>query len=400
MEEVRPTRAELLERKQQIALAQQGMDLLKQKRDALLIEFMGVMDETLRLSDSLQKTVSEAQYSLAVAQAVDGVGRASLGGSGHARRDRRGHDRYQDHGRVGPGRDEGRQPMETSFTRGYSVTGVSSRVDESADKFERVLDVIIEYADIETRLKRLGEEINKTNRRVNALEQVTVPALREQVGYISQTLDERAREDLFRLRRSRRRSRRRRRRPRPRAVPLRTATNDRKSRGYPVGSSASGILRAVAAAMIASISRRISMLPRAWRLIWLPRVRILMISPMVSGQKCSSSPLMSGHVGPQFAQDPLELFDLFVVELFPRFAEPMPDEFHGTFDRLGPLEMECSNTKIFFVTHRVTFVHGVHLPRVLPFDAGYVALLTIVHTLRARGPSARMGNGSEHSART
>ena len=49
------------------------MDLLKQKRDALLLEFMGVMDETLRLSDSLQKTVSEAQYSLAVSQAVDGV---------------------------------------------------------------------------------------------------------------------------------------------------------------------------------------------------------------------------------------------------------------------------------------------------------------------------------------
>jgi vacuolar-type H+-ATPase subunit D/Vma8 len=41
------------------------MDLLKQKRDALLIEFMGVMDETLRLSESLQKNVAEAQYSLA-----------------------------------------------------------------------------------------------------------------------------------------------------------------------------------------------------------------------------------------------------------------------------------------------------------------------------------------------
>jgi len=79
------------------------------------------------------------------------------------------------------------------------VTGVSSRVDETADKFERILDVIIEYAGIETRLKRLGEEINKTNRRVNALEQVTIPSLREQVTYIRQTLDERAREDLFRL---------------------------------------------------------------------------------------------------------------------------------------------------------------------------------------------------------
>jgi V/A-type H+/Na+-transporting ATPase subunit D len=199
VEEVRPTRAELLERRSQIALAQQGMDLLKQKRDALLLEFMGVMDETLRLSDSLQKTVSEAQYSLAVAQAVDGVvalRSAGLATTGEVVIDMTG---TKIMGVSVPVVTKGDSPIKSSFTRGYAVTGVSSRVDETADKFERVLDVIIEYADIETRLKRLGEEINKTNRRVNALEQVTVPALREQVSYISQTLDERAREDLFRL---------------------------------------------------------------------------------------------------------------------------------------------------------------------------------------------------------
>ena len=199
MEEVRPTRAELLERKQQIALAQQGMDLLKQKRDALLIEFMGVMDETLRLSDSLQKNVREAQYSLAVAQAVDGVvalRSAGLATKGEIVIDMTG---TKIMGVSVPVVTKGESPIKSSFTRGYSVTGVSSRVDETAEKFEHILDVIIEYADIETRLKRLGEEINKTNRRVNALEQVTVPQLREQVGYISQTLDERAREDLFRL---------------------------------------------------------------------------------------------------------------------------------------------------------------------------------------------------------
>jgi len=199
VEEVRPTRAELLERRSQIALAQQGMDLLKQKRDALLLEFMGVMDETLRLSDSLQKTVSEAQYSLAVAQAVDGVvalRSAGLATTGEVVIDMTG---TKIMGVSVPVVTKGDSPIKSSFTRGYAVTGVSSRVDETADKFERVLDVIIEYADIETRLKRLGEEINKTNRRVNALEQVTVPALREQVAYISQTLDERAREDLFRL---------------------------------------------------------------------------------------------------------------------------------------------------------------------------------------------------------
>lgn len=199
MEEVRPTRAELLERRAQIGLAQQGMDLLKQKRDALLMEFMGVMDETLRLSDSLQKNVSEAQYSLAVAQAVDGtvaLRSAGLATKGEVMIEMTG---TKIMGVSVPVVTKGESPVKSSFTRGYAVTGVSSRVDESAEKFERILDVIIEYADIETRLKRLGEEINKTNRRVNALEQVTVPSLREQVSYISQTLDERAREDLFRL---------------------------------------------------------------------------------------------------------------------------------------------------------------------------------------------------------
>jgi V/A-type H+-transporting ATPase subunit D len=189
----------LLERKQQITLAEQGMDLLKQKRDALLIEFMSVMDETLRLSSDLQRTTSEAQYSLAVAKAVDGVvsvRSAAFATRGEITIDMTG---TKIMGISVPVVTKGESPLRTSFTRGYAITGVSSRIDETADKFERILDVIIEYADIETRLKRLGEEIQKTNRRVNALEQITVPSLKEQVAYIRQALDERAREDLFRL---------------------------------------------------------------------------------------------------------------------------------------------------------------------------------------------------------
>jgi V/A-type H+-transporting ATPase subunit D len=204
VEEVRPTRSELLERKQQITLAEQGMDLLKQKRDALLIEFMSVMDETLRLSNELQRTTNEAQYSLAIAKAVDGVvsvRSAAFATRGEITIDMTG---TKIMGISVPVVTKGESPLRTSFTRGYSITGVSSRIDESADKFERILDVIIEYADIETRLKRLGEEIQKTNRRVNALEQITVPTLKEQVAYIRQALDERAREDLFRLKKVKR----------------------------------------------------------------------------------------------------------------------------------------------------------------------------------------------------
>jgi V/A-type H+/Na+-transporting ATPase subunit D len=199
MEEVRPTRSELLERRSQIQLAEQGMDLLKQKRDALLIEFMSVMDETLRLSSSLGKTVATAQYSLAIAKSVDGnvsVRSAAMATKGDILVDMTG---TRIMGVSVPVVTKSVSPVRSSFTRGYAITGISSRIDETADAFERILDVIIEYADIETRLKRLGEEIQKTNRRVNALEQVTVPQLKEQVAYIRMTLDERAREDLFRL---------------------------------------------------------------------------------------------------------------------------------------------------------------------------------------------------------
>ncbi|PKQ20064.1 MAG: V-type ATP synthase subunit D [Actinobacteria bacterium HGW-Actinobacteria-6] len=204
MEEVRPTRSELLERKQQITLASQGMDLLKQKRDALLIEFMSVMDETLRLSSDLQRTTAEAQYSLAIAKSVDGVvsvRSAAMATKGEISIDMTG---TKIMGVSVPVVTKGESPVRSSFSRGYAITSVSSRIDETADKFERILDVIIEYADIETRLKRLGEEIQKTNRRVNALEQITVPQLKEQVAYIRQALDERAREDMFRLKKVKR----------------------------------------------------------------------------------------------------------------------------------------------------------------------------------------------------
>ena len=113
MEEVRPTRSELLERRSQIALAQQGMDLLKQKRDALLIEFMsrhGRDAATVRLA--AEDRVARPSTRSRSRKAVDGDGRGALGRSGDQGRDRRGHDRYQDHGRLGPGRDQGRQPAQ------------------------------------------------------------------------------------------------------------------------------------------------------------------------------------------------------------------------------------------------------------------------------------------------
>ncbi|HCJ66394.1 MAG TPA: V-type ATP synthase subunit D [Elusimicrobia bacterium] len=204
MAEVSPTRSELIKLKLQIALAQQGCNLLKEKRDALLVEFMAVMDETLRLSSLLERAVANAQYALTVAKAVDGgvtVKSVALATKGEITIDLSG---TKIMGVAIPVVQKKYSPVRSLLTRGYSVTGASSRIDETAENFEKVLDILIENADVETRLKRLGDEIQKTNRRVNALEQIVIPETQKQMKYIRMTLEERAREDLFRLKRVKR----------------------------------------------------------------------------------------------------------------------------------------------------------------------------------------------------
>lgn len=199
MEQVHPTRSELLKRKANRSLADQGMNLLKRKRDALLAEFMPIIDETMRLSLRLERVTADAQFDLAMAKAKDGgptVRSASYAAMGDIMVDITG---THVMGVPIPVIRKGQSSMRNALKRGYGITGVSSRVDAAAEKFEEIIDVIIESADIETRLRRLGEELRKTNRRVNALENIVIPDYDEQIKFIQMSLEERAREDIFRL---------------------------------------------------------------------------------------------------------------------------------------------------------------------------------------------------------
>jgi len=199
MEQVHPTRSELLKRRANRDLAEQGMGLLKRKRDALLREFMPIIDETMRLSLQLERVTADAQMDLAMAKAKDGgpeVRSVSYATRGEVLVDITG---THVMGVPIPVIRKGQSTMRSALKRGYGITGVSSRVDAAAEKFEEIIDVIIESADIETRLRRLGEELRKTNRRVNALENVVIPELGEQIKFIEMSLEERAREDIFRL---------------------------------------------------------------------------------------------------------------------------------------------------------------------------------------------------------
>jgi V/A-type H+-transporting ATPase subunit D len=85
--------------------------------------------------------------------------------------------------------------------RGYGILGTSSYIDETVDSYEILVDKIILAAEIETTMKRLLDDIEKTKRRVNALEFKVIPEMQEAMDFIRFRLDEMERENTFRLKR-------------------------------------------------------------------------------------------------------------------------------------------------------------------------------------------------------
>ncbi len=198
MRKVSTTRAELLAHKEQIALARQGHDLLEQKRTVLMKEFMRVVNSVMEHADALQQSAMKASRALARAEAVAGpeaVRSASLAARSTLPLNLK---TVNVMGVKVPQIDQ-RAVRRSMFERGYSVSGMSVSVDEAASAFEDELEAILQLSESELRLTRLSREIQRTSRRLNALEHHLIPELEAEMKYIQMALDERERSDHFRM---------------------------------------------------------------------------------------------------------------------------------------------------------------------------------------------------------
>jgi V/A-type H+-transporting ATPase subunit D len=198
MEQVRPTRMELMKTKAQIRLAEQGRDLLREKMDVLIQEFFKILSTVSDTRDELDLVSRSADLALLIAQATDDS--IALKSAGFATRrsimvDITGKNIMG----VPVPVIEKKRVSKTMLERGYGVIATSARIDETAEKFEAELDLLIKLAETETAMRRLGAEIQMNRRRVNALEQILIPELKSQAKYIRNVIEEREREDLFRL---------------------------------------------------------------------------------------------------------------------------------------------------------------------------------------------------------
>jgi V/A-type H+-transporting ATPase subunit D len=198
MEQVNPTRMELIRKNAQIKMAEQGRDLLRQKMDVLIREFFLVMESFSRSRDELEAVARDAQRSLLLAEAVEDS--VTLKSASFATRKSL---MLEVRGRNIMGVPvpviEKKRVSKNVLERGYGIVGTSGRLDEAAEKFEVELDMLIDLAEKETAMRRIGAEIQMNRRRVNALEQLLIPDLKAQARYIKISIEEREREDLFRL---------------------------------------------------------------------------------------------------------------------------------------------------------------------------------------------------------
>ncbi len=197
-EDVKPTRKNLMQIEDRIELSERGHDTLEKKRDGLIMEFMEILDQAQDVREDLEADYEHAQRSINMARTMEGD--VAVRGAASALKE------YPEittqskniMGVVVP-QIESTKVRKDLQERGYGVLGTSARIDEAAEAYEDLLESIILAAEIETAMKKMLDEIEKTKRRVNALEFKLLPDLHENQEYIEQKLEEQEREEIFRM---------------------------------------------------------------------------------------------------------------------------------------------------------------------------------------------------------
>lgn len=198
--EIHPTRGELLKTLRQITLTKRGYELLKEKRDALVMEFFNVLTQ---LEDARKRTyevLREAYRSLSLAMVAMGsleVRKAAAATGIELEIDIATRSIM---GVAVPVIEA--QKLERKVTeRGYSLVQTSAELDLAAKKFEKALAAMLKLAEVEETLRLLARETERTKRRVNSLEHVVIPRLETIKKFIERHLEELERENFFRLKR-------------------------------------------------------------------------------------------------------------------------------------------------------------------------------------------------------
>ncbi|HKK83118.1 MAG TPA: V-type ATP synthase subunit D [Atribacterota bacterium] len=194
-ENIASTKANLIAAQSALDFSKKGFELLDKKRNVLIRNLMEFMDRAKEIQQKMQKIFKEAYEALTVANISLGINEVN---------------------------EVARSiPRTTEFTiLTYSVMGVeisqikyekhdiipyysfyhtNTALDVALQKFQQIKYLLYELAEIEDSVYKLAIEIKKTQKRTNALKNIQIPKYENMVKHISEVLEEKEREDFFRL---------------------------------------------------------------------------------------------------------------------------------------------------------------------------------------------------------
>ena len=190
-----PTKGNLMLAKNSLALARQGYDLMDKKRNVLLKELMALIDEAKEIQEQIDSTFTNAYACLQRANIEHGISKVqqlaftvpieesiriqtrSIMGTEIP------HVKYDE--------------KENNLTYSFSTT--SESIDIAREAFREVKDLTIKLSMVENSAYRLASNIKKTQKRANALKNITIPMYTNLVHNINNALEEKEREEFTRL---------------------------------------------------------------------------------------------------------------------------------------------------------------------------------------------------------
>ena len=193
--DIRPTRLEYLRAKKKIKIAQKGLKLLKLKRQALILEFFNISKSSAELRGELNSELIKGYQSIRMAEMLDGEMRLENEAMKIPQLKKL---------LITPKNVMGvKIPRLEGGTREQSLTEylleIPVSISEAVKAFQEVHKIVLDVAEKETTLRKLLNEIEKTKRKANAIENVFIPRLEDSVKFILFRLGEIERETFAML---------------------------------------------------------------------------------------------------------------------------------------------------------------------------------------------------------
>ena len=197
--QVNPTRMELTRLKKKLVTATRGHKLLKDKRDELMRRFLDLVKQNKELREKVENGIKNANQNFVLARAVmrdEVINSALLAPKQSVSLE------VSEQNVMSvdiPVFDYRTRTSDENDIYSYGLAFTSSELDDAVASLAEVLPDMLRLAECEKSCQLMAAEIEKTRRRVNALEHVMIPDTREKIKYITMKLDENERSTQIRL---------------------------------------------------------------------------------------------------------------------------------------------------------------------------------------------------------